>query len=176
MKPEIVPALESDLFLLQELSLRTFHDAFAHVNTEDNMKSYVTSAFHPEKLQRELANPASKFFFCKADGNMIGYCKVNFSDAQTDIHDPKSLEIERIYVVKDYQNMKAGALLLGHCINVARQNRLDYVWLGVWEHNLRAINFYRKNGFAEIGRHDFMLGNEQQTDIIMRRAISVVAE
>jgi diamine N-acetyltransferase len=172
MDLKISLATISDLATLRALSIRTFHDAFASVNTEENMRSYVESAFNEEKLREELTNPDSRFFFCYYETTPIGYMKINFAPAQTDLHDPGSLELERIYILKDYQNLKAGAFLLEHCVSIALEHNLRYIWLGVWEHNTRAINFYEKNGFSAIDTHAFMLGTDRQIDVIMKRDLA----
>src|SRR5690606_2609409 len=79
----------------------------------------------------------------------------------------KGLEIERIYVLKDFHGKKVGQLLYDKAIEVAKEKKSDYIWLGVWEENPRAINFYKKNGFVEFDKHIFKLGNDEQLDIMM---------
>jgi ribosomal protein S18 acetylase RimI-like enzyme len=93
---------------------------------------------------------------------------MNFSAAQTELKENQSAEIERIYVLKACHGSGVGQLLLDKALDLARQNKLRYVWLGVWEQNPRAISFYRKNGFVEFDRHIFRLGDDEQTDWMMR--------
>ena len=94
--------------------------------------------------------------------------KFNFGDSQTELKDNKSLEIERIYVSKEFHGKSVGQLLYDKAIEVAKQKNADYVWLGVWEENQRAISFYKKNGFVEFDKHIFKLGNDEQIDIMMK--------
>ena len=98
----------------------------------------------------------------------MGYLKLNFGDSQTELKDQKALEIERIYVLKEFHGKKVGQLLFEKALKIAEEKKVDYVWLGVWEENLRAINFYKKNGFEEFDKHIFKLGNDEQTDIMMK--------
>ncbi|WP_345106638.1 GNAT family N-acetyltransferase [Mucilaginibacter panaciglaebae] len=79
--------------------------------------------------------------------------------------------MERIYVLKEYHGKKAGQFLVEKAINTAQQNRVDFIWLGVWEENHRAISFYQKNGFAAFDKHIFRLGDEEQTDIMMKKIL-----
>jgi ribosomal protein S18 acetylase RimI-like enzyme len=88
------------------------------------------------------------------------------------LKDDKALEIERIYVLKDFYGKKVGQLLYEKAIELAKQVKSDYVWLGVWEENQRAISFYKKNGFEEFDKHIFKLGNDEQTDIMMKLQIT----
>jgi diamine N-acetyltransferase len=157
-----------DLVELLEISHRTFRDAFYHLNTPDSYNAYVQKAFTGEKLLSEVENPATEFFFLKNQNIIVGYFKLNSFEAQSDIHDPHSLEIESIYVLKEFQNQKLGSYILDYIKNYARIKPYQYVWLGVWEKNTDAIRFYTKNGFKEFGSHPFLFGTELQTDILMR--------
>ncbi|SMG52036.1 GNAT family N-acetyltransferase, partial [Sphingobacterium psychroaquaticum] len=99
---------------------------------------------------------------------VIGYLKINFGQSQTELKDEKALEIERIYVLKEYHGKNVGQVLYQKAMEIAKEKKADYVWLGVWEENPRAISFYKKNGFVEFDKHIFKLGDDEQTDIIMK--------
>ncbi|HEY0897265.1 MAG TPA: GNAT family N-acetyltransferase [Sphingobacteriaceae bacterium] len=161
-----------DLAELADLSVKTFHPAFASLNSEANMRVYMKDAFSEEQLSTELTNPQSVFFFLvQADGRPAGYLKLNFGPAQTDLHDPDSLEIQRIYVLPQFQGQKLGEQMIRKAVAVARENRLSYIWLGVWEKNTRAVRFYEHHGFTVVGSHPFPFGDEIQTDLIMKRPV-----
>lgn len=87
------------------------------------------------------------------------------------MQDETSLEIERIYVKKSHHGKKVGQLLYDQAVETAEHLKKSYVWLGVWEENLRALNFYRKNGFVEFDKHIFRLGEEEQTDLMMKKML-----
>ena len=158
----------SDIDQLQKISRQTFSETFSAGNTEENMKRYLEEGFSIEKLTAELNNKNSEFYFATIDNKVIGYLKLNFGPSQTELKDDNALEIERIYVLKDFHGKRVGQLLYGQAMLIARQMNADYVWLGVWEENPRAINFYKKNGFVEFDKHVFKLGNDEQTDIMMK--------
>lgn len=132
------------------------------------MRQYLEKSFSPERLTRELTDPNSEFYLATLNHDVVGYLKVNFGKAQTELKDSKGMEIERIYVSKAFHGKKVGQLLYEKALSMARERKVDYVWLGVWEENLRALAFYQKNGFVEFGQHIFKLGNEEQTDLMMR--------
>jgi diamine N-acetyltransferase len=158
----------NDIDQLQKIGKQTFYETFAASNTEENMKKYLEEGFTIEKLTAELNNEHSAFYFAILDAAVIGYLKINFGKSQTEIKDDKALEIERIYVPKEFHGKKVGQLLYEKAIQIAKDAHADYVWLGVWEENPRAINFYKKNGFLEFDKHIFKLGNDEQTDIMMK--------
>ena len=157
----------SDHKILQKIGERTFIETFASENSSENMTVYLESAFTTEKLKNELTNINSEFYFAEIDGKVVGYFKVNFNEAQTELKMNNAMEIERIYVLKDFQGMKVGKMLFDKAIENARNMGLDLVWLGVWEKNIRAISFYEKNGFTVFNKHIFRLGNEEQIDLMM---------
>lgn len=165
---EIKRVTVQDINQLKEIGRKTFHETFSESNSEQNMQKYLDEKFSSEKLTEELNNSDSEFYFATLENNVIGYLKVNFGKSQTELKDDKALEIERIYVSKEFHGKKIGQLLYDKAIEVAKNNHNDYVWLGVWEKNLRAIGFYKKNGFVEFDKHIFKLGNEEQTDIMMK--------
>lgn len=153
---------------LQIIGKQTFFETFADKNTKENMQKYLEEGFTVEKLTNELTNPNSKFYFALFENKVIGYLKINFGVSQTELKDDKALEIERIYVLKEFHGKKVGQILYDKAIELAIQKNIDYVWLGVWEENPRAINFYKKNGFIEFDKHIFKLGTDEQTDIMMK--------
>ena len=158
----------NDIDQLQIIGRRTFSETFSAGNTEENMKKYLAEDFSIEKLTTQLNNKNSEFYFATFDNNTIGYLKLNFGKSQTELKDDKALEIERIYVLKEYHGKNVGQLLYNKAMQIAKQTNTDYVWLGVWEQNPRAINFYKKNGFVEFDKHIFKLGEDEQTDIMMK--------
>ena len=165
---DIKKATLHDIDQLQKIGRQTFYETFSAGNTEENMTKYLDEGFSIKKLTAELNDRNAEFYFATLDNNTIGYLKLNFGTSQTELQDDKALEIERIYVLKDFHGKNVGQLLYDKAIQVARQKNADYVWLGVWEENPRAINFYKKNGFVEFDKHIFKLGNDEQTDIMMK--------
>jgi diamine N-acetyltransferase len=165
---EIRKVAVADMELLKDIGRQTFYETFAGGNTPEDMQKYLDESFSSDRLASELADPESEFYFAALDNKIIGYLKVNFGKAQTELKDENAFEIERIYVLKDFQGRHAGQILYEKALSAARKSGADYLWLGVWEKNPKAISFYRKNGFEEFDRHIFRLGNDEQTDIMMK--------
>ena len=170
---EIEKITESHIEELQAISRQTFQETFASVNTEANMNKYLDEELSLAKLTSELNNINSAFYFARLNNKVIGYLKLNVGQSQTELKDDKALEIERIYVLQEFYGKAVGQKLYDKAIQVARGRKASYVWLGVWEENLRAIQFYKKNGFAEFDKHMFKLGDEEQTDIMMKLDIAI---
>ena len=160
-----------DLETLRNLSIQTFKETFEEVNTEEDMQKYLDENLSIEKLKTELENVNSEFYFAENNGEILGYLKLNFKDAQTEKLEENHFEIERIYVLKAFLGQKIGQILFDKAIEIGREKNLEYVWLGVWEENHRAIRFYEKNDFEIFGKHDFVLGEDVQTDLLMKMKI-----
>jgi GNAT superfamily N-acetyltransferase len=165
---KISKVISGDIPQLQAIGKQTFVETFAEHNKANDMQMYLDNNLSIEKLTNELSDPNSEFYFALFDHKVIGYLKINYGQAQTELKDRSSLEIERIYVLKEFHGKKVGQVLFEKAIAMARQAHAEYVWLGVWEKNPRAIKFYMKNGFVEFDKHIFKLGHDEQTDIMMR--------
>ena len=162
----------NDLEKLRNLSIQTFRETFDEVNTEEDMQKYLDENLSLERLKSELENPNSEFYFLENNNEILGYLKLNFKDAQTEKVEENHFEIERIYVLKAFLGKKIGQILFDEAIEIGKEKNLDYVWLGVWEENHKALKFYNKNGFEIFGKHDFVLGEDVQTDLLMKRLIN----
>lgn len=170
---EIRKVTINDIDPLQKIARKTFFETFSAGNTEQNMKMYLDEGLSVTKLTSELNDKNSEFYFATLDNHVIGYLKINFGPSQTDIQDDNTVEIERIYVLKEFQGKNVGTLLLDKALQLSGQKNARYVWLGVWEENPGAIRFYRKNGFTDFGKHIFKLGDDEQTDIMMKLDLTI---
>ena len=169
--PRIAPCGPDDLEELRAVSIRTYDETFRSMNTEQTMEAYLSQAFSEDRLRSELADPRCRFYFLRVDATVAGYLKLNEAPSQSDLNDPDSLEIERIYVRKEHQGSGLGAALIEYSLREAERLGKKYVWLGVWEKNTKAIAFYRRMGFSEAGRHAFRMGAEIQSDLVMKKTL-----
>ena len=169
MDISIRQCLINELDTLQKIGYETFTETYSQINSPETLHSYLQKAFSTEKLLEELGNPCCRFYFMYLGDELVGYLKVNDAPAQTVINDPESVEIERIYIRKRYRAKGLGKILIDYTLQQARKK--DYVWLGVWEKNVQAIAFYKKMGFIETGRHSFQMGDELQSDLVMKKVV-----
>jgi ribosomal protein S18 acetylase RimI-like enzyme len=158
----------ADLASLLDLAQTSFVQAFTEGNKPENVQAYLSQAFTQVQLEKEWRNPASTFLLASLEGKLVGYTKVNLAAAQTDVQDPESLEVARLYTLKEVWGRGVGQFLLDAALAFAKEKGKTFVWLGVWEHNARAIRFYEKNGFKAFGSHPFPFGDEIQNDWLMR--------
>lgn len=159
---------KEDVAVLSLLSEKTFRETFEKENTPEDMENYVAKAFNREEILKELSNKDSFFFLYSEDGEALGYSKLNLAPAQTESGFENSLELQRIYVLSKAKGKGIGTALLNHALDFAKVMGVDYAWLGVWEHNQKAIKFYKKMGFEKFSEHIFLLGQDEQTDYLYR--------
>lgn len=157
---------------LQQISIQTFTETFSSMNTEENLNQYLQEAFSIDVLALELSNGNSAFHFASLGNQVAGYLKLNRGSAQNELKEENAVEIERIYILKEFQGKRIGQSLLDFAISQAKEQNAGFVWLGVWEHNLKAKKFYSKNGFVAFGRHIFRLGKDLQTDILLKLSLN----
>ncbi len=165
-------ATPADNVLLADIGARAFFDTFAVDNTPENMATYLAASFSPDKQAAELADPRGLFLIAEVAGQTAGYARLHEGPPPTgaaSAHRP--IEIARFYALKAWIGQGVGAALMTACLAEARQLSCDAIWLDVWERNPRAIAFYRRWGFAEVGTQAFLLGDDRQTDVLMQRAV-----
>ena len=168
---EIRKSTVSDLETIQNISIQTFKETFAAVNTPENIANYVKESFNSEQLKMELNNFNSQFYVAYLNTKVVGYLKINVGDAQTETISKNTLEVHRIYVLQKYHGKNIGQLLIDEVKKIAQHSSVDCIWLGVWEENHRALRFYTKNGFIVFDKHVFTLGNDDQTDLLMQLSL-----
>lgn len=163
---------EKDLDALRAVSIQSFTETFSEHNTEDDMRKYVSENLSHERLLRELQTKGSHFYMMRQGDEPAGYLKLNEAPAQTMAGKPGTLEIERIYILKAFHGKQLGKLLLQYAIDKATEKGYVKIWLGVWERNTKAIAFYERNAFVKTGSHDFVLGDDVQTDYVMELTLT----
>jgi ribosomal protein S18 acetylase RimI-like enzyme len=164
-------ATPQDAALLATFGARAFSNTFAAENTAEDMKLFIETNYTTEKLTEELTDPRSIFLTVYDGDTLAGYVKLRTGHEPADLATQRAIEIERLYADATYLGKRVGLTLMNAAIRHAKMNQLEVLWLGVWEHNLKARNFYEKYGFETFGSHVFMLGTDAQTDLLMKKAL-----
>ena len=167
----IRPIGVEDAAALRALGIQTFREAFGSQNSFADMEHYLNNKFSDTQLKSEIETEGSFFYFLEEDSSPIGYLKLNVGPAQSDNILPSAFEIERIYLKEAHHGKGYGQVLMDKSLDEAKKHGCNTVWLGVWEHNLKAIKFYEKNGFTAFSTHPFKLGGDDQTDILMKKPL-----
>ncbi len=171
MSITIKPCTEADLDDLRKVSIETFVETFGDQNTDEDINEYVRNSLSRAELRRQMREQESAFFFAVIDDDVAGYLKLNVGAAQTEQVGEDALEVERIYALRRFKRQGLGTLMMERAMNEAANRGLNTVWLGVWEHNVAAQRFYERLGFSVFGSHVFTLGDDEQTDLLMKRAV-----
>lgn len=160
-----------DAEALVSLGIRTFRDTFDEYNSPEDMMAYINKAFTLRKLKEELTEERSLFFLAEADEEPVGYARVRDGELPKEMEGLKALELQRLYVDKKYIGKRVGFLLMNECLNYAKEHGYTTLWLGVWESNHRALQFYKNWGFEKFGQHIFQLGDDSQTDFLLKKTL-----
>jgi diamine N-acetyltransferase len=153
-----------DLLPLRQISIDTFVENYAHLNEPEAFEQHLERNFSEAQLLSELRDTAVHFFFAETEGQVLGYLKLAYPSPMA--HDPSinCLELVRIYVRPAYQKWGIGKLFLEKTKAMAHKLGAEAIWLGVWQKNLQAQEWYQRQGFRKVATHTFMLGNEAQDD------------
>jgi ribosomal protein S18 acetylase RimI-like enzyme len=166
----IIQADVSHAPLLTGISLQSFCEAFEKDNNPDDFKTYVAEAFSEEQIIKDLKEPGSIFYIAYSNGEAVGYARLRNSAEVTDKFPGKKLiELHRLYSLGKYIGRGIGKALMNHCLKEAKHKGFDVIWLGVWEHNDHAQGFYKSFGFEKFSSHVFMVGNDPQTDYLLKK-------
>ena len=164
-------ATETDAELIADMSRQTFYDTFAPHNSKENMDKFLTEQFTRDTLLKEVG-AAWNIFILAYDGlEPVGYARMRENNNPPSLGTVKAMEIARIYAVATAIGKGIGRALMTACIDIAAEKKNKVVWLGVWEKNQRAIDFYHKWGFEKFSDHVFILGDEVQNDWLMKKVI-----
>ena len=161
-----------DADLVAEISRRTFYDTFAAQNSKENMDIHMAQYYATEKIRAELSDPSNIFLLAYDGDRLAGYAKMSehTKEESKDLENP--IEIERIYSVKEMIGKGVGKKLMEECLSIAGKKNKEEIWLGVWESNHRAIEFYTRWGFEKFGEHNFPVGDDPQKDWLLKRSVT----
>jgi len=170
---QIRQAFSQDARIVADLSLITFRDAFAGhpKNAPDDLNAYMSTAFNLDRIADELLDEMNIFLLAEIDGQPAGYAKLILDSIEDGISATRPIELSRLYSHQIYLGRGVGQALMNECFRYARKLEHDVIWLGVWEYNPRALAFYKRNGFNEVGKHIFQLGTDPQTDLLMQQSL-----
>ena len=161
-----------DILDLQKIYRQTFFETFSEQNSEENMRIFLDKAYSEEKLKSEIENKESETFLAVENQKIIGVLKINTGNAETEYGLENSLEIQRIYILKESKGLGIGTVLMNLAEKKARELGVSFIWLGVWEKNFPAQKFYTDKGFRRFSEHAFVLGDDIQTDFLMKKELS----
>jgi ribosomal protein S18 acetylase RimI-like enzyme len=170
--PAIRKAHAGDSNALAQLAEATFRAAFGAMNAPADMDLHCRSNFAEPIQAAQIADPLSVTLVSEDQGELTGYAQLRWGEAPACVGAARPGEIQRIYVGGEWHGKGVAQALMRACIEELMQRGCDAVWLGVWERNPRAVAFYRKSGFIEVGDHVFRLGEDPQRDVIMAKPIA----
>ena len=160
-----------DVSALQRIAIDTQVDTFGSFNTEANMKAYLDQAYDQGNLLRELTESGAFNYLAFVGEKLAGFMRLRLSDEVVHLLGQNTIELQRLYVDKGFQGLGVGAAMMKQALEIAKAGRYNWIWLGVWERNFKAQKFYAKWGFERFSEHIFQMGDDPQTDWLLRRRV-----
>lgn len=155
-------ASASDAAALAELAAYTFADTFAAQNRPEDIEAYLAKTYGEALQRREIEDPSIMTLLVEDGGALVAFAQLRRSDSKHG-----QVELARFYVHREHHGRGIAQRLMDASVDAARELGGATLWLGVWEHNERAIRFYEKCGFGDAGSQPFLLGSDLQTDRVM---------
>jgi ribosomal protein S18 acetylase RimI-like enzyme len=171
----IRPGAPEDAVFLAQFAARVFRETFGADNTPENMARFIEQTYTEPRMADALADPRMSTIFADVDGEVAGFAQVRAGHVPACVTTPAPIELERFYVDRPWHGRGVAHALMSAVDALAVTRGARSLWLGVWEHNHRAIAYYRKCGFIPVGSHVFVLGTDEQTDLLMVRLLPDVA-
>ncbi len=168
---EIRPAVPEDAALLADLGARTFRETFERICSPQDLEQFLEATYGDAKQAAELADPARPAWVLELEGVAVGYLQQRLGHRDPCVRGERPVELQRIYVLRAVQARGLGAALMRTALDQARSWGADVLWLGVWEHNAKALAFYARHGFREAGDHVFRIGQQVDRDLILTKEL-----
>lgn len=172
IKIKLRKASSKDAEFLANLGAKTFYETYQDKVNNSNLLPYIKNSFNRNNLKKEIIDSSNTFLIAFVDRKAVGYAKLRRNSFPNQPKKLKSIEIERMYVSKQMVGKGIGSILMEECVRIANNEKTNFIWLGVWKKNIKAVSFYKKFGFSVFGSHEFKLGREKHKDLLMRLRIS----
>lgn len=169
---EIRKVISDDYLLVSDLGSKAFYETWRPVNTEEDILKYIQEAFNPLKIKIDIeAESINTFFVAISENKAVGYVKLRNDRTYEEFKNESVIELERLYVLKEWQEKKVGKALMDEALKMAGDQRYIWMWLGVATDNFKALKFYKQYGFLIFGEKIFKLGEALDTDYLMKKKL-----
>ena len=155
--PTITKATQKDAAMLSKLSVAAFLPAHGHSASKEIIDAYIAANFSEENFKAELSNTKFQYHLLYYNDVIAGFSKITFNTGNPNIKAKNSTKMERLYLLEEFYHLGLGKELMHFNITLAKQYKQACIWLFVWVENTKALAFYKKTGFKNVGTHDFVL-------------------
>jgi ribosomal protein S18 acetylase RimI-like enzyme len=160
-----------ELQAVLELAIEVYTDTFANDNSPENLEAFFKESYTTEKFKSEFKEPDSALYVALDDLKIVGFLRLRKSNEVDKYLGKNHVELHRLYVHRDYQGSSVSKMFMEEALTYAKEKKHEWIWLGVWEKNFRAQKFYTKWGFEKFSEHIFQMGDDPQTDWLLRKRI-----
>jgi GNAT superfamily N-acetyltransferase len=160
-------AIAEDAHVLCAFAARTFTDTYGRHNHPDNLQRHLDAAFNLHQQTAEVADPQVATLLMYVDGRLAGYAQVRLGASPACVTGDAPVELHRFYVDGIWHGRGISQQLMAAVRSAAVDFAGKTLWLKVWENNARAIAFYAKGRFVDVGDADFFVGQDRQRDRVL---------
>lgn len=161
-----------DTAAMREVAIQSYTDTFADSNTPENMEAFFAESYTLKKLEQEFSEPDSVLYLACDKEKVVGFLRLRKTDEVEAQLGKNTIELHRLYIDSKYHGKQIGRRLMEKALDYAHSKKVEWIWLGVWEHNYNAQKFYAKWGFERFGEHVFQMGDDPQIDWVLKKRIT----
>lgn len=172
MSLEVIKASINQANIIAEIGAKSFYDTFLEHDGKENVDKYVSENFNTKKIEDEFSEKNVVFFIAVYQNKPVGFLKLRTEEIPEELINTNHIELQRIYLLKEFQGIKAGKALMTEAISFAKNKGFEILWLGVSDKNVKALKFYESIGFKTFGKHIFYFGEEEQEDLLMKKDLT----
>jgi len=165
--PILRAATSADADTLARLAERTFRETFAAENSPADIDHHCATNFGEDIQLQEVRDPNYVTIVVDHDGELVAFAQVRLHSPKRIVRAEHPAELHRLYVLANWHGQGIAHEIMSAVLAAPALKGADALWLSVWEHNPRAIAFYRKYGFNVVGDHVFQVGADPQRDLVM---------
>ena len=141
--------------------IESFRKTFEYLfRSKEELFEYLEHTYDPVKLTKSLKKENNLYLLTFADGQAAGFAKVKKHSLNDQIESGAQMELQKIYVLPEWQGYGIGTSLMKEVRNIAREIYPDYIWLDTHVSNEAAIRLYETNGYKKIGTCAYTIGTQ----------------
>ena len=170
--PLIRQATLDDVEILCRLGATTFRETYRAISDPREVDEYADEHFTQARVEAWFRRPCARTLLAFAADAPVGYAHVRSAKVPDCIADRKAVELSRLYLLASAQGTGLGGALMTAALAEIAALGGRTVWLGAYDRNVKALDFYARRGFVQVGTHEFEFGGQVYADPVLTRAVT----
>jgi GNAT superfamily N-acetyltransferase len=169
-------AVDSDALCIGVLATQVFLDTYATDGIRPSIAREVLEYFSPAAVSALLSAPGTRFIVAERAGHMIGFAQLTLGSSHELVSTRPTAELKRLYVQERFAGCGVGTALLRAAEALAAGEGAVTLWLTVWAGNHKALAFYARRGYKDLGVASYVFESEPYETRVFAKALHDTAD